>query len=127
MYKLSKNKDEEIKEAEFHKKRIAFMIINDDIMFLQNSPMTHFEWAKSIEDKVKIDLSNFDKITRGYYLNNEIFFYQGNFDANDQVISDAKKYTKIICNKFNLNNPSVYAGMEIGEVGTRWKPKVKIF
>jgi len=38
-----------------------------------------------------------------------------------------KKYTKIICNKFNLNNPSVYAGMEIGEVGTRWKPKVKIF
>ncbi len=123
MYKLSKNKEEEIKEAEFHKKRIAFLIVNNEILFLQNSPMTHYEWAKSIN----IDVSNFDEITRGYALNNEIFFYHGNFDVNEKVIEDAKIYTKIICEKFNLKNPSVYAGMEIGEIGTRWKPKVKIF
>ena len=123
MYSVCKNKEEKKIEGELHKKRIAFMIINNEIMFLQNSPMTHYEWAKSIG----ADLTNFDKVTRGFVLNNEIFFYQGYFDVNDQVILDAKKYTGIICENFNLKNPNVFAGMEVGEVGTRWNPKVKVF
>ena len=91
MYKLSKNKEEEIKEAEFHKKRIAFLIVNNEILFLQNSPMTHYEWAKSIN----IDVSNFDEITRGYALNNEIFFYHGNLADRNPLFRTKRPYPDI--------------------------------
>ncbi len=109
------------KEASFHKKRIAFLIINNEIMFLQDSTMSHYDWAKSIGQE-----DNFNSITRGYFIDNNIYFYYGNFDVNDNVVSDAKKYTPIICKKFNISNPNVYGGMIVGEVGTVWQPKIKI-
>ena len=35
----------------FHKKRIAFMIINNEILFLESSEMSHYEWYISLNLK----------------------------------------------------------------------------
>ena len=35
----------------FHKKRIAFMIIDNEILFLEHSTMSHFEWYTSLNYK----------------------------------------------------------------------------
>ena len=113
------------KEETFHKNRVAFLIINDEILFLQNSGMSHYDWAKSLGEE-KFDINDFNKITRGYTLENNIYFYSGNFEVNDKVIADAKNYTPIICEKFGLSSPNVYGGMNVGEVGTVWTPKIKI-
>lgn len=113
------------KEENFHKGRVAFLIINNNILFLENSSLSHYDWAKSLGQD-KFDIKNFNNITRGYFLGNNIYFYAGNFDVNENVIKDAKNYYKIICDKYNISSPNVYAGMNIGEVGTVWKPKVKI-
>lgn len=118
------NKEKQ-KEADFHKKRVAFLIINNEIMFLQDSAMSHFDWAKSLGQE-KFDINNFDSITRGYFMENNIYFYCGNFEVNDNVIKEAKKFTPIICKKYNISFPNVYGGMNVGEVGTVWQPKIKI-
>ena len=76
---------------------------------------------------INIDVSNFDEITRGYALNNEIFFYHGNFDVNEKVIEDAKIYTKIIVKNLILKIQVFTQAWKLEMIGTRWKPKVKIF
>lgn len=119
---MCKNKQ---KEQEFHKSRVAFLIVKNKIMFLENSTMSHYDWAKSLGQK-KFDMKNFDKTTRGYFFANNIYFYSGNFDVTEQVIADAKKFTHEICEKYNISNPKVFGGMNVGEVGTVWQPKMQI-
>ncbi len=113
------------KEATFHRGRIAFLIIDNEIMFLENSSLSHYDWAKSL-GKEKFDINNFNEITRGYFKENNIYFYSGNFEVTDKVIKDAKIYTPVICKTYNLTSPNVYGGMIVGEVGTVWQPKIKI-
>ena len=62
-------------EQEYHKSRIAFMIINDEIIFLEYSIMSHREWYESLSLKQE----NFKKIVRGYILENKAVFYKGEF------------------------------------------------
>lgn len=109
-------------EQEFHRKRIAFMIINDDIMFLEYNIMSHKEWYKSLN--VKQD--NFENIVRGYILENKVVFYKGNFEYDEEVIKAVEKYCPIIKEKYDIKNLEVGVGLIEGKNGESWKPMKKI-
>jgi len=117
-----KNKEEQEKTESFHSKRIAFLIINNDILFLKNSTMSHLQWAKSIG----ISEEKFNNITRGYCLNNDMVFYKGNFEFDDLVIEDANKFASKIKENCNLSFAKVYAGLDVGN-GEIWPPKKFLF
>lgn len=110
-------------EVAFHKKRIAFLIIKNEIKYLIDSPLSHKDWAIELG----IDKETFENLTRGYYLDNNICFYKGNFSYDNQVIIDAKKYSPIIKKEFNINKPcKIYCGVKVGKVGDVWPPDLFI-
>ena len=80
---------------DFHKQRTAFLIINNNVLFLTNSKLSHFEWAQTLN----VTEETFKTLTRGYVLNNDIIFYKGKFEFDDQVVSDAHKFAPIIKTK----------------------------
>lgn len=107
----------------FHKQRIAFMIIDDKVMYLANSKLSHIQWA----EKLGISNKQFNNITRGYYLGENIVFYKGNFDFDKKVIEDAKKFAYIIKKDFNIKYAKVYVGLEPGPIGSVFPPKKYLF
>lgn len=108
---------------DFHKKRIAFIIWKNQVLLLKNSTLSHSQWAQSLG----IDIKEFNSLTRGYVLNNDIVFYKGNFDFDEQVIEDAKYFSDAIKTECSLNFAKVYAGVNVGEVGTIYPPKKYLF
>ena len=105
------------KEQQFHKERIAFLIINDSVLFLENSGMSHKEWFESL----KIDTVDFEQVVRGYVKDNNIVFYKGDFIYDDEVIKKAYEFYKHIMEKTHLHNADVYCGVQKGKVGEVWK------
>lgn len=103
---------------ELHKKRVAFVIVNGKPIFVENSTKSHLELCKELG----VDESNFDNITRGFFLNDYIVFYCGNFETNDDVVFDAKKYCIEICNYLKLSDVNIYCGLKIGKLGDIWPP-----
>jgi len=69
-------------EQKFHVSRIAFMIINNEIIYLENSKMSHIEWYKSLGYKEE----DFNNIVRGYTKDNKIIFYKGDFLYDDKQL-----------------------------------------
>ena len=114
--------EEKEKTEKFHLIRIAFIIIDGQINFLQNSHFSHFEWAKSLE----IDEIKFNTLTRGYVLNNDAIFYKANFEFDEQVINDAHLFAKIIKDFCSLKNINVFVGLDVGN-GDIWPPKKFLF
>ena len=92
---------------DFHKKRKAFIIINGKLEFLPDgSSMSHFEYCK-----IKgISKDEFNKITRGYYLNGNLVFYRDNFIYDDEVISVALQVVDKISEKLNTDKFDIYFG-----------------
>lgn len=65
--------------------RIAFMIINNQILFLKDCVMSHNKWYKSLnlpEEKFSITI-------RGFVKDNMIIYYKGDFNYDDEVIEFA--------------------------------------
>ena len=108
---------------DFHKQRTAFLIINNNVLFLTNSKLSHFEWAQTLN----VTEETFKTLTRGYVLNNDIIFYKGKFEFDDQVIADAHKFALIIKTKCGLKTASVYVGVIAGEIGTIFPPNKHLF
>lgn len=105
-----KDEKEEKTVRDFHKSRIAFLIINNNVEFLKSSGMSHIEWAKTLG----INEQEFNNLVRGYVLNNNIVFYKGNFAFDDGVISVAKTYCKQIKNLCDIRSKcKVYCGVKI--------------
>ena len=124
------NKFENLKEInskenveEFHKQRVAFLVVNNEIIFLKNSSKSHLEWAKELG----ITIDDFNEMTRGFYNDGNIVFYKGNFDYDDKVINDAKKYATKVKEYCNIESAKVFVGVVIGKVGEKWPPKKLIF
>lgn len=117
-----KSEDEKKKAESFHQSRTAFLIIDDKVHFLQNSKMSHLEWAKTLG----LTEEEFNNITRGYALGENIVFYKGNFCYDDKVIADAKMYAKDIKTFVNIPIAKVYAGLIVG-IGTVWPPREFLF
>ena len=106
----------------FHKKRIAFMIINNEIIFLENSAMSHFEWYTSLNLKKE----DFKNIVRGYIMDSRAVFYKGDFIYDDEVIEKAKEYGEIIKKKYNIKKLKISAGLKKGEKGEIWSSIMKV-
>lgn len=109
-------------EINFHKERIAFIIYNNEIKYLENSSMSHEEWCTSLG----IDNNTFMKLVRGYIMNNEIVYYQGDFEYNEEVINTCIDTYEQIASYNNLVDYSVYCGVLKGKIGEVWKPILKV-
>ncbi|MBE6160083.1 MAG: hypothetical protein E7157_03440 [Lactobacillales bacterium] len=109
-------------EQKFHVSRIAFMIINNEIIYLENSKMSHIEWYKSLGYKEE----DFNNIVRGYTKDNKIIFYKGDFLYDDETINTAITFAPIIKEYINNENAEVYAGVIKGKIGEQWEPCLKI-
>lgn len=111
-------------EMEFHKERIAFAIINKELLFLENSTMSHEQWL--VETGIITNLE-FDEITRGFVKDNEVYFYKGDFETSEKVEKDSLIYLNSVCVYCKIPIPNVvYCGMNKGAVGTLWTPIVEI-
>lgn len=92
---------------DFHKQRRAFIILNGILEFLpEGSAMSHFEYFQS----KGLDKNNFNKITRGYYLNGYVVFYKGNFIFDENLINEALKYLEEISLMVSANELEIYFG-----------------
>ena len=92
---------------DFHKQRKAFIILNGKLEFMpEGSGMSHYEYC----NKKGLSKEEFNKITRGYYLNGNVIFYKDNFIYDDEVISNALKVIDEISKKINVNEFNIYFG-----------------
>jgi UDP-N-acetylmuramate-alanine ligase len=110
------------KEKEFHKSRIAFMIIQNQIMYLSDSTMSHLEWFESLE----LPNENFNDIVRGYVKNGKIIYYKGDFEYDEDVLNVAKSTCNQIMEETGSYGFKVYAGVTKGEIGLEWEPTVEV-
>lgn len=99
--------------------KILFMIINNEVKYLQNSTMDHREWYTHLG----FDPNQFDNIIRGYILENKIVFFKGmNFNYDEEVINMAKTFGPSIIAAWNNPNLEVYCGIVITSYGSKWEP-----
>lgn len=109
-------------EQIFHQSRVAFMIINQKVIYLRDSGMSHLEWYTSLN----LPVESFDETIRGYYKNGKIIFYKGDFLYDDEVIKTAEYYGDEIKKEVNDSNALVYAGVKKGKIGEVWEPIIQI-
>lgn len=99
--------------------KILFMIINNEVKYLQNSTMDHREWYTYLG----LDPNQFDNIIRGYIIENKIVFFKGmNFNYDEEVIRMAKAFGPSIIAACNNPNLEVYCGIVINSYGAKWEP-----
>ena len=104
----------------FNKERVAFAIIENNILFMSNSEMDDKEWL--VKGNIVTE-SKFNSITRGLIKDNKIYFYTGDFKTNEQVENDALENIKHLCRALDILVPNIiYCGMKKGEIGTLWEP-----
>ena len=117
-------KDDRAKEeSDYHKRRRAFIIYNGEVFFVKKGEdKSHYEFALELG----IDKETFSTLCRGYYLDGELVFYKGNFVYDDELVSFAKDYIKVIKEKLNLGEFKVYFGLNVGQVGEMWRPKFEL-
>lgn len=121
---FEKLKDKELEGVHnIHSSRVAFMIVNGKVLYLEGSTMSHFQWAMSLG----LDLDKFNDLTRGYARDGQIVFYKGNFEFDKKIIVDAKTYANEIARHCNMPSAEVYAGVNIGKPGQVWLPKKLLF
>lgn len=96
---------EEVRD--FHRQRKAFIILNNVLEFLPDgSSMSHFEYCQTRG----LDKESFNKITRGFYLNDKVIFYKDNFIFDDEVINEALNYLDEIAIKVSSNEFEIHFG-----------------
>ena len=101
---------------DFHKKRIAFIIINNKINFIKNSDLSHWEYCENLN----ISKDIFNTLTRGYYFNGRIVFYNDNFTYDNNVITEGLKYLVKIKEECKIDKADIYFGLIIDETQTVW-------
>ena len=103
--------------------RILFMIINNNVQYLQNSTMDHREWYASLGYPPE----TFDNIVRGYVIDKKIVFFKGiNFNYDQEVIMAAKTFSPSIRLFLQDSSLEVYCGIVVNSYGEKWEPVLKI-
>lgn len=109
---------------EFHRKRIMFAYINNQFVEFINDDRNHLT---ALKEDYHISDEEFKHIIRGYYLNNEIYIYQG-FDfapvpihkypveMMDDLIGIADEHAE------EHDSVEIFNGLKIGRIGEQWKP-----
>ena len=113
-----KNESTSIEVQDFHKKRIAFIIYENRVFYMKDTSLSHWEYAQTLG----ISKEKFDTLCRGYYLNEKLIFYKGNFEYDDDLIDYAKQYFDEIKKELKLEKVNVYFGQKIGKIGEAWPP-----
>lgn len=102
--------------------RVLFMIIHNQIQYLQNSTMDHKEWY----DSLGLDPALYESIVRGYVIENKIVFFKGiTFQYDDEVIRSAKMFASHIRQTLQNETLEVYCGILVNP-GQKWEPILKI-
>ena len=92
---------------DFHKQRKAFIILNDVLEFLpEGSTMSHYEYCQS----KGLSKDEFNKITRGFYLNSNLIFYKDNFIYDDDLIKESLTHVNEIASILKLDEFNIYFG-----------------
>ena len=91
----------------FHKMRKAFVIIDGALEFLEEgSSMSHFEYCSS----KGISKENFNKLTRGFYLDGKLISYKENFIYDENVINELLFHIDEISKKIKADVFDIYFG-----------------
>lgn len=107
---------EEVKS--FHRKRVAFIIYQNKVLYSKDSEFSHWEFAQTLG----ISKDDFNELCRGYYLDGKLIFYKGNFAYDEKLIEFARQYFDEIKRELNLEKVKVYFGQKIGKIGEAWPP-----
>ncbi len=92
---------------DFHKQRRAFIILDNILEFLpKGSSMSHFEYC----ELKGMNKEEFNKITRGFYLNKEVVFYKDNFIYDDDLIEESLSHISEIATILKLEEFDIYFG-----------------
>ena len=92
---------------DFHKQRKAFIILNGVLEFLpEGSTMSHYEYCQS----KGLSKDEFNKITRGFYLNGNLIFYKDNFIYDDDLIKESLTHVNEIASILKLDEFNIYFG-----------------
>ena len=102
--------------------KILFIVINDEIKFLQNSTMDHREWYISLGG----DLNKYDDVIRGYIMKGKIIFFKANLNYDKEVIDFATKMGIPIRNQINQPSYKICCGINPGHDGSAWEPILTI-
>ncbi len=101
---------------DFHKNRIAFVIIDNKINFIENSEMSHWEYCQTLN----VSKEKFNELIRGYYYSQRVVFYKDNFTYDDNVIKEGLKYIVKIKEKCKFEKADIYFGLIIDKSKTVW-------
>ena len=101
----------------FHKRRTAFIVIEDKLYYIKNSEQSHWEFCQ----KRGVSKEQFNKMTRGYYIDGNIVFYKGNFTYDEELIKDGLKYIMKIKEDCKLGKMKIYFGLRIPEKDEPWE------
>lgn len=112
------NESNSLDVKDFHKRRIAFIVYEDKVFYIKDSTFSHWEFAQTIGISKEV----FDNLCRGYYLDEKLIFYKGNFEYDDELINFAKRYFDEIKRELNLGKVKVYFGQKVGKIGEAWPP-----
>lgn len=102
---------------DFHKRRIAFIVIDNKLYYIKNSEKSHWEFCQ----ERNISKEQFNEMTRGYYIDGNIVFYKGNFTYDSDLISDAMKYIIRIKEDCKLSKMKIYFGQIVPKKDEPWK------
>ena len=104
---------------DFHRRRRAFVIYKDELSFIEEGcAMSHSEFCST---KFNIEKDEFNKLTRGYYIDGNLVFYKDNFIYDEGVIEEALKYVHKIKDYLKVDKMKIYFGQIIGKTSDDWK------
>ena len=117
--------NQKINEKKFHGGRRIFAII-DGCLYIApvNTAVSHWEWLES----EKLLGANIDRdlngITRGFFNDNDLYFYEGDFVITERAETEIFKHLNDLIDKLNIDkNVHLYGGFIKGVVGEKWLPK----
>lgn len=118
--------DKEVKDAaNFHKKRLPFIYINNKLVFNTNfeDDRDHQHWV--LED-FGIGIKEFETLNRGYMLPGRIQFFKGStfgkIDTSQVSIADIRRICEVYKTYIGAGHVVVYNGVHVGRVGEVWEP-----
>ncbi len=116
---MEKNK---LAEAEFHRSRRMFAIINDVIYLAPiNSSLSHGEWLNSEGIEIDQDLNG---ITRGFASSDGLYFCEGDFIITKRAETEIFKHLSELIEKLEIDKSlHLYGGFIKGKVGEKWLPE----
>ncbi|HOZ88925.1 MAG TPA: hypothetical protein PK737_01675 [Bacilli bacterium] len=104
---------------DFHKQRLAFIIINDEVNYLEDSSISHWEYCQTLNITKEV----FITLIRGFCRNDYIVFYKDNFIYDEELINNSLKYIPQIKKVYNKGKLKIYFGQIVStEKDVIWQP-----